>query len=64
MRVIVDSDRCELHGECMVAEPDVFDIGNDDEVVTVLNTEPGEHLRDAVEQAVLMCPVGAIRIEG
>lgn len=63
MRIIVDSDRCELHGECMVAAPDLFDI-RDDEVVSVLNAEPGEHLRAAVERAVLMCPVGAIRIEG
>lgn len=63
MRVIVDSSRCELHGECMVAAPEVFDIRDDDEVVTVLNAEPGEHLRAAVEEAVLMCPLGAIRIE-
>lgn len=64
MRVIVDTNRCELHGECMVAAPEVFDIGDDDDVVTVLNAEPGEHLRSAVEEAVMMCPLGAIRIEG
>jgi ferredoxin len=31
--------------------------------VTVLNVQPGEHLRSAVEEAVMMCPVTAIRIE-
>jgi ferredoxin len=64
MKVIVDFDRCELHGECIMAAPEVFDIDDDSEVVTVLNPEPGEHLRNSVEEAVLMCPVAAIRIEG
>jgi ferredoxin len=64
MKVILDSDRCELHGECMMAAPDVFEIGDDAEVVTVTNPEPAEHLRNSVEEAALMCPVAAIRIEG
>jgi ferredoxin len=64
MKVILDSDRCELHGECMMAAPDAFEIGDDAEVVTVTNPEPEEHLRNSVEEAALMCPVAAIRIEG
>ncbi len=64
MRVLVDFDKCELHGECVVAAPDVFDIGDDSEVVELLNAEPGEELRTKVEEAALMCPVAAIRIEG
>ncbi|MCV6981602.1 ferredoxin [Mycolicibacterium pulveris] len=63
MRVIVDTQRCELHGECMVAAPEVFTIEADDTFVTVLNPEPGQHLRSKVEEAVMMCPMGAIRIE-
>jgi ferredoxin len=63
VKVIVDNDRCELHGECMVAAPDVFVIEDDKEWVTVLDAQPGEHLRSAVEEAALMCPVAAIRIE-
>jgi ferredoxin len=64
MKVIVDSGRCELHGECMMAAPDVFEIEDDKESVTVLNDQPGEHQRSAVEEAAMMCPVTAIRIEG
>jgi ferredoxin len=64
MKVIVDSGRCELHGECVMAAPDVFEIGDDKESVTVLNDQPGEHQRSAVEEAAMMCPVTAIRIEG
>ena len=63
MKVIVDSGRCELHGECMMAAPDVFAIEDDADSVTVLNAQPDEHLRSAVEEAAMMCPVAAIRIE-
>jgi ferredoxin len=48
----------------MMAAPDVFEIEDDKESVTVLNDQPGEHQRSAVEEAAMMCPVTAIRIEG
>jgi ferredoxin len=63
MKVIVDTNRCELHGECVMAAPDVFEIKDDQDSVTVLNDQPGEQLRSAVEEAAMMCPVTAIRIE-
>jgi ferredoxin len=64
MKVIVDAERCELHGECLIAAPEVFEIEDDKESVTIINPEPGEELRGRVEEAVMMCPVAAIRIEG
>lgn len=63
MKVIVDTSRCELHGECVMAAPDVFAIEDDQDSVTLLNEQPGEQLRSAVEEAAMMCPVTAIRIE-
>jgi ferredoxin len=63
MKVIVDFDHCELHGECLMAAPQVFDIGDDDTVVRVLKPEPDEKDRAAVQEAALMCPLAAIRIE-
>jgi ferredoxin len=63
MKVVVDFDHCELHGECVVAAPEVFDIEDDDEVVRVVNAEPGEDQRKAVMDAAMMCPVAAIRID-
>ncbi len=63
MKVIVDTNRCELHGECVIAAPDVFAIEDERDSVTVLNDQPGEQLRSAVEEAAMMCPVTAIRIE-
>ncbi|WAJ43481.1 ferredoxin [Mycobacterium sp. Aquia_216] len=63
MKVIVDTGRCELHGECTIAAPDVFTIEDDKDWVTVLDAQPGEDRRSAVEEAAMMCPVSAIRIE-
>jgi ferredoxin len=64
MKVTVDTDRCELHGDCVLVAPEVFDIGDDDDVVTVLAAQPGEELRAKVEEAVRNCPVSAISLQG
>jgi ferredoxin len=63
MRVVVDLNVCRAHGDCVVTAPDVFDLGDDDDVVNLLVSEPGEELRDKVQQAVDNCPTRAIRIE-
>ena len=62
MEVIVEASRCELHGECVIAAPEVFEIEDDNDIVTVIDPAPGEHLRSKVEDAVLMCPVAAISL--
>lgn len=64
MKITVDTNLCEVHGDCVVAAPDIFDIGEDDEVVQVLDAEPGEEHRAQVVQAARMCPVAAITVEG
>ena len=63
MKVILDASKCELHGECVMAAPLVFDIEDDMDSVTVLDSEPGDDQRSAVENAVMMCPTSAIRLE-
>ncbi len=63
MRVLLDTAKCEAHGDCVMAAPQVFDLDDDDNVVTLLTAEPDEALRGQVEQAALDCPVAAIRIE-
>jgi ferredoxin len=64
MKVIVDFDACAAHGDCVVAAPEVFDLGEDDEVVTLLEAEPADDLRAKVQAAADACPMAAIRIEG
>jgi ferredoxin len=63
MKVIVDLDVCEAHGDCVVAAPEIFDLGDDDDVVTVLQPEPPEELRQKAEKAASDCPVAAITIQ-
>jgi len=63
MKVIVDELRCDAHGQCMRACPEVFRLDDDDDVVTVLVKEPDESLRESVRRAARVCPKAAIRIE-
>lgn len=63
MKVIVDLDVCEAHGDCVLAAPEVFELGDDDDTVTVLDPEPGDDLRDKVKRAEQDCPVTAITVE-
>ena len=64
MKIHIDNDRCEAHGDCVVAAPEFFDLGEDDDWVTVINESPSESARTALELAARICPVAAIRIEG
>jgi ferredoxin len=61
MKVLVDMNLCQSHGECVVAAPEVFELGDDD--VLRWEEDVGEELRDKVEDAVERCPMMAIRIE-
>lgn len=63
MQVIVELDVCQAHGDCVVAAPEIFDLGEEDDAVTVLQPEPPEELRAVAERAMNDCPVTAIRIE-
>jgi ferredoxin len=62
VRVVVDMDVCESNAVCMGLAPEVFEVGDDDQL-RVLNERPGEELRSKVEQAVRSCPKQAISIE-
>jgi sterol 14-demethylase len=62
MRVVVDRDLCQGHGVCESEAPEVFEVSKQG-VLNVLQEEPPDRLRGAVEQAVRFCPTGALRIE-
>jgi ferredoxin len=62
MKVHVDMNLCQSHGECAFVAPEVFELGDDD--VLVWKEDVGEELREKVQQAVEACPMMAIRIEG
>jgi ferredoxin len=59
MRVIVDYDLCDSHGECMTAAPEVFEV-RDDDLLYVLDERPADGLRPKIEAAARRCPKLAI----
>ena len=63
MKVVVDELRCDAHGQCVDACPEVFALDDEDDLVQVLVESPDESLRAKLERAVLVCPKAAIAIE-
>lgn len=64
MKVMLDTFRCDAHGVCVDACPEVFALDDDDDVVRILDDEPDESLRSKVQQAIDICPKAAISVEG
>lgn len=63
MKIVIDRDRCEGHGQCLAAAPDVFDL--DDDGIAVLRTsEPiAENLAGQATAAAAVCPVAALNVD-
>jgi ferredoxin len=61
MRIEVDADKCIASGQCVLIAPEVFD-QDDQGYVIVLDDSPGNEFREAMEEAVLICPAAVIRI--
>jgi sterol 14alpha-demethylase len=62
MRIVIDWDLCQGHGNCMGEAPEVFEVDESGKL-TVLLDEPPEELRSKVELAARYCPTSAIAIE-
>jgi ferredoxin len=62
MHITLDDSKCQAYGNCMLTAPDVFDLGDDDAVVTILQERPGPELRSVIEEAVRSCPVEALSL--
>jgi ferredoxin len=59
MKVTVDHDRCEGHGKCQQAAPEVFLVGDDDLSHVLIDDVP-ESLREKVDAAIRLCPRQAV----
>ena len=62
MRVIVDYVLCESNAICMQIAPDIFEV-RDDDFLYVLEEQPADDRRAALEEAVQRCPKQAIAVE-
>ena len=62
MKVVADEHKCVGAGTCVVVAPAVFDQDDADGIVVVLQDEPGEDQRAAVEEAIDFCPAQALML--
>ena len=61
MKICVDLEKCKLHGQCVIAAPDLFSFDKDGNLVWV--EHPATHQLKAAEEAADVCPEQAITIE-
>ena len=61
MKICVDLEKCKLHGQCIIAAPDLFAFTSDGKLKWV--EHPGDGQRQAAEEAADVCPEQAITIE-
>jgi sterol 14-demethylase len=61
VRIVVDRDLCQGHAACEGEAPEVFSVSKKGDL-TILQPEPPEELRGAVELAVKYCPTQALSI--
>nr|CUI25734.1 Ferredoxin [Streptomyces thiolactonus] len=62
MKLSVDTDKCCGAGQCVLVAPEIFD-QDDDGIVILLDSAPSDGLRDAVEDAIAICPADVIHVE-
>ncbi|MER7720505.1 ferredoxin [Streptomyces flaveolus] len=60
MRITVDMNLCESHGQCVFAAPEIFSFDDDDYLV--YEAAPRDALLDRAEKAAAVCPVRAITV--
>lgn len=61
MRVEVDPNICEGHGQCNVVAPDVYEL-DDDGYCLINKPEVPAHLETQAEEGAFACPVQAITV--
>ena len=63
LRVVVDLDSCQGYANCVMAAPEVFDIDEKTGLAILLQEDPDDAQRAAVEEAVRQCPTESISLE-
>ncbi len=61
MRLVIDYKRCRKAGQCSYLHPELFKVDSAGAPV-VLVDHPGKELHEAAEEAVDLCPNGAISL--
>lgn len=61
MRIVIDFDLCQGHGNCEGDAPEIFRL-DDDGKLHLLQETPAADQREKVEMAVKYCPTGALSV--
>ena len=61
MKIIFNREKCKLHAQCRGAAPELFSFAPNGSLV-ILEENPPEELREALQDAVDACPEQAISI--
>ncbi|MGW0891112.1 ferredoxin [Saccharopolyspora sp. NPDC002578] len=62
MQITIEEEKCCGAGQCVLAAPGVFDQRDEDGVVVLLDTDPGDEQLDNVRNAANLCPAAAIEV--
>jgi ferredoxin len=62
MKIILDRPRCEAHGLCEEAAPQLMHLDDDAELIIDIEDVDGAEL-EAAKAAVRVCPVAALRLQ-
>ena len=63
MKIEIDLDLCQGHGQCVESAPEVFEV-RDDGYAYLLTDDVPESQRANVIDAAKRCPIDAIRVSG
>jgi len=61
MKIVVDMNVCQDHGQCVFAAPEIFSL--DDNGHLVYQSDVDEAFREKAEDAADVCPLQAIIVE-
>lgn len=61
MRIRIDLEACILAGECIYNHPTLFAWNDEDQPITLIDELSADQVT-AVEQAISVCPSGAISL--
>ncbi|WP_395109684.1 ferredoxin [Actinomadura sp. SCN-SB] len=64
MRATIDLSLCQGYGNCVSAAPEYFDLDDSGQAVLLKVEAATPAEQDRVREAIPLCPVGAIRLEG
>jgi ferredoxin len=62
VRIVADRERCIGSGQCVLTEPSVFDVSDEDGLVVLLSDQPEGDQEKGAREALRSCPARALSL--